>query len=157
NPAAAPRRRPGRHQALDGAPAAGDANNVDRARHAERDAGAEANSRRWRRAGGRRPLGGRAGRRRKRDAHPTASSPPAAGTAHPTRVTFEGVSMSALIHPKPITVDGLSVGYAEGGQDGPDAILMSPWPESVYAFEPAWPPLAAAAHLVAIDPPGFGG
>ena len=65
--------------------------------------------------------------------------------------------MSALIQPKKITVDGLSVRYAEGGQDGPDAILMSPWPESVYAFEPAWPHLAAAAHLVAIDPPGFGG
>jgi hypothetical protein len=45
-------------------------------------------------------------------------------------------SMGALIHPKTITVDGLSVRYAEGGQDGPDAILMSPWPESVYAFEP---------------------
>ena len=43
--------------------------------------------------------------------------------------------MSALIHPKTITVDGLSVRYAEGGQDGPDAILMSPWPESIYAFE----------------------
>ena len=67
------------------------------------------------------------------------------------------VSMSALIHPKTITVDGLSVRYAEGGQDSPDAILMSPWPESVYAFEPAWSHLAAAAHLVAIDPPGFGG
>src|SRR5215510_9613312 len=65
--------------------------------------------------------------------------------------------MSALIRPKTITVDGLSVRYAEGGQNGPDAILMSPWPESVYAFEPAWPHLAAAAHLVAIDPPGFGG
>jgi hypothetical protein len=56
--------------------------------------------------------------------------------------------MSALIHPKTVTVDGLSVRYAEGGQDGPDAILMSPWPESVYAFEPAWPHLAAAGHLV---------
>src|SRR5262245_47954899 len=65
--------------------------------------------------------------------------------------------MSTLIHPKTVTVDGLSVRYAEGGQDGPDAILMSPWPESVYAFEPAWRHLAAAAHLVAIDPPGFGG
>jgi pimeloyl-ACP methyl ester carboxylesterase len=65
--------------------------------------------------------------------------------------------MSALIHLKTIAVDGLSVRYAEGGQDGPDVILMSPWPESVYAFEPAWPHLAAAAHLVAIDPPGFGG
>jgi hypothetical protein len=37
--------------------------------------------------------------------------------------------MSALIHPKTIKVDGLSVRYAEGGQAGPDAILMSPWPE----------------------------
>ena len=59
---------------------------------------------------------------------------------------------SALIHPKTITVDGLSVRYAEGGQDGPDAILMSPWPESVYAFEPVWPQLATAAHLVAHKP-----
>ena len=39
--------------------------------------------------------------------------------------------MSVLIHPKTITVDGLSVRYAEGGQNGSDAILMSPWPESV--------------------------
>src|SRR5262245_58232152 len=69
----------------------------------------------------------------------------------------QGVSMSTLVHPKTITVDGLSVRYAEGGKDGPDAILMSPWPESIYAFEPAWPHLADAAHLVAIDPPGFGG
>jgi hypothetical protein len=58
--------------------------------------------------------------------------------------------MSAPIQPKTITVDALSVRYAEGGQDGPDAILMSPWPESIYAFEPAWPHLAAAAHLVAL-------
>ena len=65
--------------------------------------------------------------------------------------------MRTLIQPKTITVDGLFVRYAEGGQGGPDAILMSPWPESIYAFEPAWRHLAGAAHLVAIDPPGFGG
>ena len=65
--------------------------------------------------------------------------------------------MSALIHTKTIIVEGLSIRYAEGSQNGPDAILMSPWPESVYAFEQAWPHLAASAHLVAIDPPGFGG
>ena len=64
--------------------------------------------------------------------------------------------MTTLLHPKTIMVDGLSIRYAEGGQGGPDAILMSPWPESIYAFEPAWPHLAAKAHLVAIDPPGFG-
>src|SRR5262245_28537413 len=65
--------------------------------------------------------------------------------------------MSALIHPKTITVDGLLVRYAEGGQDGPDAILMSPWPETVYGLKPACSHLAATAHLVAIDPPAFGG
>jgi pimeloyl-ACP methyl ester carboxylesterase len=65
--------------------------------------------------------------------------------------------MTTLFQPKTIQVDGLSVRYAEDGQDGPDAILMSPWPESIYAFEPAWPHLAVASHLVAIDPPGFGG
>ena len=63
----------------------------------------------------------------------------------------KALGKNALIHPKTITVDGLSVRYAEGGKDGPDAILMSPWPESVFAFEPAWPYLAADAHLVAID------
>src|SRR5215813_7377954 len=83
--------------------------------------------------------------------------PAAVMNFRPTVRPRQGVSMSALVHPKTITVDGLSVRYAEGGQDGPDAILMSPWPESVYAFEPAWPHLAAAAHLIAIDPPGFGG
>src|SRR5262249_32934918 len=80
-------------------------------------------------------------------------SPSARLATRPTVRPQQGMSMSPLIHPKTITVDGLSVRYAEGGQDGPDAILMSPWPESVYAFEPAWPHLAAAAHLVAIDPP----
>src|SRR5262249_1043591 len=75
----------------------------------------------------------------------------------PTVRPRQGVSMSALIHPKTITVDGLSVRYAAGGQDGPAAILMSPWPESETALEGAWPHLAGAAHLVAIDPPGFGG
>src|SRR5215469_15788428 len=70
----------------------------------------------------------------------------------------QGVSMSALIHPKTITVDGLSVRYAEGSRNGPDAILMSPWLEGVDAFGPrAHQDRVGAAHLVAIDPPGFGG
>src|SRR5262245_14863000 len=64
---------------------------------------------------------------------------------------------SALIRPKTITVDGLSVRYAEGGRGGPDAILMSPWPESVYAFEPAWPRPATAAPPVANRSPGVRG
>lgn len=64
--------------------------------------------------------------------------------------------MSSPIRPQFTTIDGLSVRFAEGGQGDHDAILMSPWPESVYAFEPAWEHLAAHARLVAIDPPGFG-
>jgi pimeloyl-ACP methyl ester carboxylesterase len=33
---------------------------------------------------------------------------------------------------------------------------LSPWPESAYAFEATWSPLAERAHLVAVDLPGFG-
>jgi pimeloyl-ACP methyl ester carboxylesterase len=64
--------------------------------------------------------------------------------------------MNNLVHPRFTTIDGLSVRFAEGGQGDQDAILLSPWPESVYAFEPSWERLAARAHLVAVDPPGFG-
>jgi pimeloyl-ACP methyl ester carboxylesterase len=34
--------------------------------------------------------------------------------------------------------------------------LLSPWPESLLAFEPAWWRLAERTHLVAVDLPGFG-
>jgi pimeloyl-ACP methyl ester carboxylesterase len=33
---------------------------------------------------------------------------------------------------------------------------LSPWPESIYAYEPTWTRLAQHTHLVAIDLPGFG-
>ena len=64
--------------------------------------------------------------------------------------------MSSLVRPQFTTIDGLSVRFAEGGHGDHDAILLSPWPESVYAFEPSWEDLAANSHLVAVDPPGFG-
>jgi len=59
-------------------------------------------------------------------------------------------------------IDGLTVRFAQSrftpsnsrGQAG--ALLLSPWPESLLAFEPVWSPLAEHAHLVAIDLPGFG-
>ena len=35
-------------------------------------------------------------------------------------------------------------------------MLLSPWPESLFAFQPMWSRLADHAHLVAIDLPGFG-
>jgi pimeloyl-ACP methyl ester carboxylesterase len=64
--------------------------------------------------------------------------------------------VSDLIRPQFATIDGLSVRFAESGDGDQDAILLSPWPESVYAFEPAWQHLATHAHLLAVDPPGFG-
>jgi len=54
------------------------------------------------------------------------------------------------------TIDGLSIRFAESEPRGVDALLLSPWPESVLAYEPTWPRLADHAHLVAIDLPGFG-
>ena len=55
------------------------------------------------------------------------------------------------------TIDGLSIRYAESQDQHSDhALLLSPWPESLLAFEPTWTRLAEHTHLVAIDLPGFG-
>ena len=54
------------------------------------------------------------------------------------------------------TIDGLSIRFAESEPGSVDALLLNPWPESVFAYEPIWLRLAAHAHLVAIDLPGFG-
>ncbi len=59
-------------------------------------------------------------------------------------------------------IDGLTVRFAQSSSAHSDsqgqerALLLSPWPESLLAFEPVWSPLAEHAHLVAIDLPGFG-
>src|ERR1700733_15300159 len=53
-------------------------------------------------------------------------------------------------------IDGLSVRFAQSGDRGDHALLLSPWPESLLAFEPIWARLAAHTHLVAVDLPGFG-
>jgi pimeloyl-ACP methyl ester carboxylesterase len=34
--------------------------------------------------------------------------------------------------------------------------MLSPWPESIYAYQPTWDTLAARFSLVAVDLPGFG-
>ncbi len=54
------------------------------------------------------------------------------------------------------TIDGLSIRFAESKQRDDHALLLSPWPESLLAFEPTWARLAEHTHLVAIDLPGFG-
>jgi len=53
-------------------------------------------------------------------------------------------------------IDGLSVRFAQSEDRDDHALLLSPWPESLLAFEPMWSRLAANTHLVAIDLPGFG-
>jgi pimeloyl-ACP methyl ester carboxylesterase len=53
-------------------------------------------------------------------------------------------------------IDGLSIRYAESDDRSDTALLLSPWPESLLAFEPTWPRLAEQARLVAVDLPGFG-
>jgi pimeloyl-ACP methyl ester carboxylesterase len=54
------------------------------------------------------------------------------------------------------TIDGLAIRFAESRARDDDALLLSPWPESLLAFEPTWLRLAEHTHLVAIDLPGFG-
>ena len=54
------------------------------------------------------------------------------------------------------TIDGLSIRFVESDHRDVHALLFSPWPESVFAYEPTWSRLAATTHLVAVDLPGFG-
>jgi pimeloyl-ACP methyl ester carboxylesterase len=67
-------------------------------------------------------------------------------------------STSETIETQLCTIDGLSIRYAEsgGGLRGSHALLLNPWPESLFAYTPMWSRLAEQAHLVAIDLPGFG-
>jgi pimeloyl-ACP methyl ester carboxylesterase len=53
-------------------------------------------------------------------------------------------------------IGGLTVRFAASEDHDDDALLLSPWPESLLAFEPVWWRLAKRAHLVAVDLPGFG-
>jgi len=53
-------------------------------------------------------------------------------------------------------VGGLTVRFAASEDHSEQALLLSPWPESLLAFEPVWWQLAKGAHLVAMDLPGFG-
>ncbi len=53
-------------------------------------------------------------------------------------------------------IGGLTVRFAAGEDHRDHALLLSPWPESLLAFEPVWWRLAKRTHLVAVDLPGFG-
>jgi pimeloyl-ACP methyl ester carboxylesterase len=66
-------------------------------------------------------------------------------------------SLSALAaEPTFRSIDGVSIRFVESDRRDADALLFSPWPESVFAYEPIWSRLAETTHLVAVDLPGFG-
>jgi pimeloyl-ACP methyl ester carboxylesterase len=66
------------------------------------------------------------------------------------------VTLKQTIQTQFRTIDGLSIRFAESEERGDHALLLSPWPESIYSYEPTWSRLAEHTHLVAIDLPGFG-
>jgi pimeloyl-ACP methyl ester carboxylesterase len=54
------------------------------------------------------------------------------------------------------SIDGVSIRFAESEPGEQDALLLCPWPESLFAYAQVWTRLADNAHVVAIDLPGFG-
>ena len=65
-------------------------------------------------------------------------------------------SLHASIRPQIRTIDGLAIRFAESEGRDAHALLLNPWPESIYAYEAIWSRLADHAHLIVIDLPGFG-
>ena len=66
------------------------------------------------------------------------------------------ITPTQLIRTQVRSIDGLSVRFAESEPRDRHALLLSPWPESIYCYEPTWTRLAEHTHLVAVDLPGFG-
>jgi pimeloyl-ACP methyl ester carboxylesterase len=64
--------------------------------------------------------------------------------------------LNTSIEPQYRTIDGLKIRFAESKQRNEHALLLGPWPESIYAFDQLWDRLAENVHLVAVDLPGFG-
>lgn len=60
------------------------------------------------------------------------------------------------VEPTHWMIEGLKIRFAQSEPRESKAILLSPWPESVFAYEPVWGRLAQTTQLVAVDLPGFG-
>jgi hypothetical protein len=59
-----------------------------------------------------------------------------------------------LIQPEFTTLDGLTIRYATSPKRRAETVLLlSPWPESIYAYLPSWQTLADNFSLVALDLP----
>jgi pimeloyl-ACP methyl ester carboxylesterase len=65
--------------------------------------------------------------------------------------------VTSEIQTKTKLADGVAIRYAEWNAGAePTLLLLSPWPESIYAWEQLWSRLSSAGHVLAIDLPGFG-
>src|ERR1700722_9790265 len=94
--------------------------------------------------------GTRSHRRWRDDARDAAARPPAVRSAIVTTWLNAPFEMRFRL------IGGLTVRFAASEDHGADALLLSPWPESLLAYEPMWWGLARHARLVAVDLPGFG-
>jgi len=55
------------------------------------------------------------------------------------------------------TIDGLQIRFARNEKrDGDPVLLLSPWPESIYAFLPTWDMFSELGPVIAADLPAFG-
>jgi pimeloyl-ACP methyl ester carboxylesterase len=54
--------------------------------------------------------------------------------------------------------DGVRVRFADNKADASavTVLMLSPWPESLWAYRRIWDRVSAVARVVAIDLPGFG-
>ena len=50
----------------------------------------------------------------------------------------------------------MKIRYARGGSGGEKILLLSPWPENIFAFDQVWGGLTKQFEVLAIDLPGFG-
>ena len=65
--------------------------------------------------------------------------------------------LTSQIHTRTRKADGLEIRYAAyEAHDEPTLLLLSPWPESLYAWEALWPRLTSAGRVIAVDLPGCG-
>jgi pimeloyl-ACP methyl ester carboxylesterase len=64
---------------------------------------------------------------------------------------------SSLAETRYRNIDGLDIRYARNDSArGRPILLLSPWPESIFAFLPTWKVFSALGPVVAADLPGFG-
>jgi pimeloyl-ACP methyl ester carboxylesterase len=80
----------------------------------------------------------------------------ASANPHPGRSHLVTLASNQAIQPQFRTIDGLSIRYAESEDRADQALLLGPWPESLYCYAQTWSRLAERTRLVAIDLPGFG-